>query len=325
MTKTYDCRLSFSSAIMESAEIDERIVVVCNDSVSSASMVDFQNRFPKRLINVGIAEQNMIGVAVGLANAGFVPIVCAASCFLCARAYEQIKVDVGYSKANVKLFGVSPGFAYGALGATHHSPEDIALIHSVPGILIAAPSDPNETKAATVAAIEHDGPTFVRVLRSPVKELEGLGVKFQFGQSHSYGRGPDVLFITNGLALHRVIEAIPFLSQKNIESTLVNASSVRPLDSATVLSRAASCRVVVTVEEGNAQGGLGSAVSKLLAEYGGKPVLQLGVAEFAPTGSTDEIFAHFKLDATGICTSVVDFMERTFTGQRAILHSGLTR
>lgn len=169
--------------------------------------------------------------------------------------------------------------------------------------------DPNETKAATVAAIEHDGPTFVRVLRSPVNKLEGFGVKFQFGQSQSYGRGPDVLFITNGLALHRVIEAIPFLSQKDIESTVVNALSVRPLDSATVWRRAASCRVVVTVEEGNAQGVLGSAVSKLLAEHGG----------------TDEIFAHLKLDAASICTSVVDFMERTFTGQRTILHCGLTR
>ena len=122
MTEFFDCRVPFSEAVLSAAKDDERIVVVCNDSVSSSCMGEFRKRYPNRLINVGIAEQNMIGVAVGMANAGLIPIVCAASCFLCARAYEQIKVDIGYSNANVKLFGVSPGFAYGALGATHHSP-----------------------------------------------------------------------------------------------------------------------------------------------------------------------------------------------------------
>lgn len=310
MTETHDCRLPFSSAVMDLAKINERIVVVCNDSVSSSNMLLFQERFPDRLFNVGIAEQNMVGVTIGLANAGFIPVVCAASCFLCARAYEQIKVDIGYSNANVKLFAVSPGFAYGALGATHHSPEDIALINSIPGIFIAAPSDPNETRSVTFAVIEHDGPTFVRVLRSPVEQLEMGSKKFQFGKSYSIADGSDVLFVANGLAFHKVKEATKLLSRQGVETTVVNASSIRPLDHSTILNRASTCTTVVTVEEGNTYGGLGSLVTKLLAERGGKPTLQLGVTEFAPTGSIAEILSHFKLDAFGICTSVLEFIEK---------------
>ncbi|WP_409526419.1 transketolase family protein [Nitrincola sp. MINF-07-Sa-05] len=305
MIKKIDCRNEFSSKVMELANIDDRIVVVCNDSISSSGMTEFDVRFPNRMFNVGIAEQNMIGVAAGLANAGLIPVVCSASAFLCARAFEQIKVDVGYSNANVKLFGVSPGFAYGALGATHHSPEDVALIQAIPNIFIAVPGDPAETRSATEAAIKHQGPTFVRILRTPVSSFSQESIRFEFGKSHKLRAGSDVLFIANGLMVQETIGAIDILEKQNVSCGLINASSVRPIDEIILFKEAANYRFIVTVEEGNSCGGMGSRVAQIILGKNSKPIMNLGVSDFAPTGSTEQILKHFGLTSEGIANSTI--------------------
>ena len=153
------------------AASDPRVCAVVSDSVSSTKLKSFSQKFPHRFVNVGIAEQNMVGVGAGLANGGMVPYVCAASCFMTARAMEQIKVDLGYSKSNVRLCGMSSGMAYGQLGPTHHSIEDLAWTRIIPNLAVIVPADPIETAAAMHYSLEHDGPMFLRISRMPVREV----------------------------------------------------------------------------------------------------------------------------------------------------------
>ena len=156
----FDCRDAFAATIEELAAKDERIVAVVNDSLNSTKLKGFKAKFPTRFVNVGIAEQNMVGVGAGLANGGSVPFVCGATCFLTARAMEQVKVDLGYAKNNVKLCGMSSGMAYGELGPTHHSIEDLAWTRVIPNLTVVVPADPVETRAAIIWAAQHEGPVF---------------------------------------------------------------------------------------------------------------------------------------------------------------------
>src|SRR5215472_12703468 len=171
MTGAHDCRKAFSETLVALAESDPRIVAVANDSIGSSNLKEFKKRFPGRLVNVGIAEQNMVGVGAGLANGGLIPFVCGASCFLTGRALEQVKVDLGYSRANVKLCGVSSGVAYGELGPTHHSIEDLAWTRAIANMTVVVPADPFETAAAVRAAAVHEGPVFLRVSRMAVPDV----------------------------------------------------------------------------------------------------------------------------------------------------------
>jgi transketolase len=173
VTALHDCRDAFAAALEDLAARDPRVVAVCNDSIGSSKLGRFAARFPGRLVNVGIAEQNLIGVAAGLANGGKLPFVCGASCFLTARALEQIKADLAYSQANVKVCGMSSGLAYGELGPTHHSIEDLAWLRALAGMTVIVPADPAETAQAVQAAAAHQGPVFLRLSRMPVPAVHG--------------------------------------------------------------------------------------------------------------------------------------------------------
>src|SRR4051794_12361382 len=188
----YDCRNAYVETLAELARTDHRIVGVVNDSVGSSKLDAFKKAFPDRLINVGIAEQDMVGVAAGLANGGKIPFVSAASCFLTARAMEQIKVDAAYSRAHMVLCGMSPGMAYGELGPTHHSTEDHAWLRTIPGPTVIVPSDPAETAQALRWAAAHDGPVFVRVSRMGVPDVNPDGYESRPGRAVTLRDGGDV-------------------------------------------------------------------------------------------------------------------------------------
>src|SRR5215467_3853345 len=191
----FDCRDSFAATLDALAVEDDRLVAVCNDSVGSSKLSSFQQRFPERLINVGIAEQAMIGIASGLANGGYHPVVAGASCFLTARALEQIKVDLAYTNANVTICAMSPGVAYGGLGPTHHSIEDIAWLRAIDNLVLLVPPDPLETEQALRAAGEHDGPVFVRVSRMGVPAVNPADSRFAIGRARRLVEGSDVTVI----------------------------------------------------------------------------------------------------------------------------------
>src|SRR5215469_12716662 len=207
----FDCRDAYAKALEQMAEQDARVCVVINDSLSSAKMKDFKSKYPSRFVNVGIAEQNMVGVGNGLANGGMIPYLCGASCFLTARAMEQVKVDLAYSKANVRICGMSSGMAYGQLGPTHHSIEDIAWTRILPNLTVIVPADDVETAAVMRYSLRHEGPMFIRISRIPVPRVHRDDYEYRPGKAVKLRDGSDVTIITNGILVARAIEAAGLL------------------------------------------------------------------------------------------------------------------
>jgi transketolase len=300
MTALYDCRIAFADTLVALAEQDSRIVAVCNDSVGSSNLKAFKQRFPDRLVNVGIAEQNLVGVSAGLASAGKIPFTCGASCFLTGRALEQIKADLAYSRHNVKLCGISSGMAYGELGPTHHSIEDLAWTRAIANMTVLVPADPVETAAAVRAAAAFQGPVFLRLSRMPVPVVCGEGEAFVIGRSALLRDGADVTVIAAGVTVTSALEAARLLEQDGISAAVLNLSTIRPIDRERVIE-AARRGPIVTVEEHTVYGGLGSAVAEVVVESHPTRMRMLGVpGVFAPTGSASFLLKHFGLDAAGI-------------------------
>jgi transketolase len=300
----FDCRKAFADELIAMARADERVVVVCNDSVGSSNLVKFREEFPDRLINVGIAEQDLVGVGAGLANGGMLPFVSAAAPFLTGRALEQIKADVAYSHAHVVLCGQSPGMAYGELGPTHHSIEDLSWIRAVADLPVIVPADPAETRAALRWAAAHDGPSYLRIGRFAVPAVNPDDLVFESGRSRQLADGDDVTVIAVGTTVSRALDAAARLREEGIGVRVINMASVEPLDEEAVLRAARETRGVVTAEEATVTGGLGAAVASLLAQHRPTPMRILGVPRtFAPTGSTEFLLGHYGLTADGIATA----------------------
>ena len=306
----YDCRDAFVATIESLADEDERVVVVCNDSVGSSKLGGFQKKFPQRLVNVGIAEQVMIGVAAGLANGGKRPFVSGASCFLTARGLEQIKVDLAYSNASVTVCAMSPGVAYGELGPTHHSLEDIAWLRAIDNLVLIVPADPLETEQALRAAAEHDGPVFVRVSRMGVPSVYPADYRFELGRAIRLREGNDVTLIANGTMVSRALDAAVSLAAGGVTARVVSMPTVKPLDVAEIVAAAEETGAIVTVEEHSVNGGLGGAVAEAVVARRPVPMRILGFPGFAPTGSASFLLDHFGLNATGIHAAAVDVLER---------------
>lgn len=308
-TRLYDCRDAYSGALEAMAEKDSRVCALVSDSVSSTKLKSFSQKFPDRFVNVGIAEQNLVGVGAGLANGGMVPYVCAASCFLTARAMEQVKVDLGYSKSNVKLCGMSSGMAYGELGPTHHSIEDLAWTRIIPNLSVVVPADPIETAAAMHYSLEHTGPMFLRISRMPVRAVHGEGFQFTLGKANILREGTDVTLMANGVMVSRTLDAADTLAQLGIDARVLNMSSMSPIDVEAILDAARTTRGIVTAEEALTAGGLGGAVAEILAVHHPASMRILGVpGVFAPTGSAEFLLEHFGLTAKGIHNAALDLL-----------------
>ena len=306
----FDCRDAYVATLEALAAEDDRIVAVVNDSVGSSKLGKFKERFPTRLINVGIAEQNMVGVGAGLANAGKVAFVSGASCFLTGRSLEQIKADVAYSNANVKLCGISSGVAYGELGPTHHSIEDIAWLRTMGNITILVPSDPWETEQCIRVAASMTGPVFIRLSRSPVPALERpADARFEIGKAEVLHTGDDAAIIANGTMVCRALDAARQLSNEGIGVRVINMSSMAPIDEAVILE-AAQTQAIVTVEEHSVRGGLGGAVAEILAQKMPCRLKILGFHGFQPTGSAEFLMENAGLTAENVAACVHQLLAR---------------
>lgn len=299
----YDDRVAFAEELTELAAADERVVAVCNDSVGSSKLTGFQDRFPDRLINVGIAEQDMVGVSAGLANMGFLPFVCSASPFLTGRSLEQLKVDVAYNGLPVALCGMSPGVAYGPLGATHHSIEDLSWLRALPAIDIVVPADRAQTRAAVRLAVSDPRPRFIRVGRIKVPDLEHEGGSLQRGRFQKLRDGSDLTVIAAGTMVSRALDAADRLGREGLSVRVLNASYLAPLDDKAITDAAQQTRAIVTVEEAVVSGGLGAAVGAVVLQQpasGRVPVEMLGFGGFVPTGPVDFLFEINSLTPDGI-------------------------
>lgn len=301
MTQLFDCRDAFAKALVTLARSDQRIVTVVNDSIGSSKVANFGKEFPGRLVNVGIAEQNMVGIAAGLANGGKIPFVCAAACFLTGRALEQIKVDVAYSNANVKLCGMSSGLAYGELGPTHHSIEDLAWTRAIANLTVIVPADPIETEQAIYAAEKFQGPMFLRISRMPVPNVHASNYRFEIGRAACLRAGNDLTLIGNGTVVIRALEAATLLAERGVQARVLNMATVRPIDRQAIVQAATETRAIITLEEHTIFGGLGSAVAEVVVTTHPVPMRILGIpGVFAPTGSAPWLLDHFGLTPNSI-------------------------
>jgi transketolase len=311
----FDCRDIFAATLEAMAAEDIRVAAVVNDSVSSTKLKGFRSKFPERFVNVGIAEQNMVGVGAGLSNGGMIPFVCGASCFLTARAMEQVKVDLGYARNNVKLCGMSSGMAYGELGPTHHSIEDLAWMRVIPNLTVIVPVDPVETKAALLWARDHVGPVFLRLSRLPVPVLLPEDYVFTPGRAVLMREGTDVTIVANGVLVCRALDTATALEARGISARVLNMSSMAPIDREAIVQAARETRGIVTVEEASIYGGLGGAVAEIVALEHPTRMKILGVpGVFAPTGSAEFLLEHFGLTSAGIEAAAIDLLGSVAAG-----------
>ncbi|WP_420111876.1 transketolase family protein [Pseudactinotalea sp.] len=303
----YDNRTAFAEELAALARADERVVAVCNDSVGSSNLGAFREEFGDRLINVGIAEQNMVGIGAGLAATGLIPFVCGAGPFLTGRATEQVKADVAYSQHPVILCGMSPGMAYGELGPTHHSVEDLSWMRALPGLDIVVPADRQQTRQAMRLVAAEPRPTYMRIGRHKVPDVTSEGDDLVRGRIDIVVPGGDIAIIATGTLVSRALEASRRLSDDGVSARVLNAAWISPLDEATLLDAADGTRAVIVAEEANIAGGLGAAVAQLVAREGlSRRVIPLGLTEFAPTGSNDVLLEHFGLTSDNIVRVATD-------------------
>jgi len=256
---------------------------------------------------------DMIGVAAGLADGGKIPFVAGASCFMTARGLEQIKVDLAYSGANVKLCAMSPGVAYGALGPTHHSIEDIAWLRAIANLPIVVPADPVETESALRFAATAIGPFFIRVSRMHVPRVYPTDYEFRLGEGYELRAGHDVTLIANGTMVTRALVAAEALARgQGIQSRVLSMPTVKPLDIKAIEAAARETAGIVTVEEHSIYGGLGGAVAEVVATTHPVPMRILGIpGVFSPTGSAEWILEYFGLTPEGICEAALELLAKT--------------
>jgi transketolase len=307
--ETFDCRQAFVAELSALARADERIVAVCNDSVGSSNLTGFAAEFPDRLINVGIAEQNMVGVAAGLANGGYIPFVCAAAPFLTGRALEQIKSDVAYNGYHVVLCGMSPGMAYGELGPTHHSIEDLSWIRAISDMIVVVPADPQQTRDVVRWAAQSDKPSYVRVGRVKVPAVTPPDTPFELGKALQLRDGSDVTLVATGTMVSRALDAAELLAASGVSARVLNMATIVPLDEAAIVRAAADTGRIVTVEEARTTGGLGAAVAETVVRTVPVPMRMLGVSGFAPTGKTEFLYEYFGLTADGIVRAARELLD----------------
>jgi transketolase len=309
--KLHDCRDAFAATLEKLANDNSKVVAVCNDSVGSSKLGGFKSKWPDRLVNVGIAEQNLVGVSAGLANGGLLPFVCAAACFLTGRSLEQIKADIAYSNANVKLIGISSGLAYGELGPTHHSIEDFAWTRVLPNLPVVAPCDSIETAAAVEWAAGFDGPVFLRLSRVGVPDLLPARHKFELGKANLLRDGDAVTLIANGTLTHRMLKAADILAAKSVEARVLNMATVRPIDVEAVIAAARDTGCILTAEEHSIYGGLGSAVAEVVVSEAPAPMKILGVPGiFPPTGSAEFLLDEFGMSPDAVAEAAIALIAR---------------
>ena len=303
-------RGAFTETLLDIARRDKTVCALATDSRGSVTLGDFAKELPEQFVECGIAEQDAVGIAAGLANAGLRPFVCGPACFFSMRSAEQVKVDVAYSHMNVKIVGVSGGVSYGALGSTHHSTQDIALMRAIPGLEVYIPSDANQMRSLTRYLAQSDSPAFVRVGRGAVEDIYPESADFTPGKAAKLVSGTDGAIIACGETVCQAAAAAETLRGEGISLSVYDMFTIKPLDTEAILE-AAQTGTVFTVEEHSLYGGLGGAVSEYLSQNRPTRVKILALPdEKVYTGTSAQVFAHYGLDASGIAKTVREVLNK---------------
>ncbi len=293
----------FSETLQRLAETDQNIIAVTSDSRGSGKLVPFGKKFPKQIVEVGIAEQNLVGVAAGLGSCDKKVFAVSPACFLTARSLEQIKNDICYSDHPVTVVGISAGVSYGALGSTHHSLHDFAALRAINNIIIVAPADNYETEQATILAAESKQPVYLRFGKKIMPLLkENSNEVFAFGKGRVITEGDDLAIIANGETVDPAVKAAALLKESGINATVVSMHTIKPLDTELLSALAGKVKAIITVEEHSVNGGLGEACASYLLQNGYcRPFKIMGIPdEYTVSGSQVEIFKHYGISAEGI-------------------------
>ena len=297
--------------LMEAAKTDKNIVALCSDSRGSGSFTPFAQNYPDQFVETGIAEQNLVSIAAGLAKCGKKAYAVSPACFLSTRSYEQCKIDVAYSDTNVKLIGISGGVSYGALGMSHHSAQDIAALSAIPNMRVYIPSDAYQTEALTKALLKDEKPAYIRVGRNAVDPVyEERNVPFEMDHATVVCDGSDAAIVACGEMVKPAKDAAKLLGQEGISVRVLDMYCVKPLDREAVIETAKNVKAIVTVEEHAPFGGLGSMVAQVVGEHCPKKVVNLSLPD-APviTGTSKEVFDHYGLNAEGIAAKVREILD----------------
>jgi transketolase len=305
-------RDAFGEALAKLGEKYPNLVVLDADLAKSTKSEMFAKKFPQRFFEMGIAEANMIGTGAGLALAGKIPFICSFACFITGR-FDQLRLSVAYSRANVRVVGSHAGIAVGDDGYSQQGLEDVAVMRVLPGMAVIQPADDLETEAAVEFLCRHQGPAYLRTTRQKLERVNADGYKFEFGKIVELKPGGmDVVIFATGGEVHPALVAAQALEKDGLKVGVANVHTLKPLDVKTVVRLAGAAKAVVTAEDHQVIGGLGSAIAEALADAGvGRRLLRIGLPDvFGESGAPDELLAKYKLDAKGIADQVRDFVRR---------------
>ena len=301
MAEKIATREAYGKALAEFGAVYENLVVLDADLAAATKTGTFKKAFPERFFDCGIAENNMIGAATGMSLMGKIPFASTFAMFAAGRSYEQVRNSIGYPHNNVKIGATHAGITVGEDGATHQCCEDIALMRTIPGMVIINPADAVEARLAVKAAIEYVGPVYLRFGRMAVETIFDDSYEFQIGKGVKLADGTDVSIIATGLEVEQALAARELLAADGISASVVNIHTIKPLDEEIILAEAEKCGCIVTCEEHSVIGGLGAAVCECLAEKKPTPVLRVGINdEFGRSGPAKELLSYYHLDAASI-------------------------
>lgn len=299
-------RQAICEVLMEKAAKDKDIVVLCSDSRGSASLVPYAQEFPEQFVEVGIAEQNLVSIAAGLAKCGKKAFAVSPACFLSTRSYEQTKVDCAYSDTNVTLVGISGGVSYGALGMSHHSAQDIAAMSAIPNMRVYLPSDRFQTKHLIDSLLLDEKTAYIRVGRNPVEDVyEEENCPFEMNKATLLTEGSDAAIVACGEMVRPALDAAMLLKEQGISVSVLDMYCIKPIDRDAIIKAAKNAKVIISVEEHSPFGGLGAMVSQIVSKECPKKVINLALPDTPViTGTSKEVFDYYGLNAQGIAKTV---------------------
>ena len=300
-------RVAYGEALVKLGKVNKDVVVLEADLSKSTMTAYFKKEFPERHINVGIAEADMIGTAAGIATTGKIPFASTFAHFAAGRAFDQIRNSVTYPKLNVKICPTHAGVSLGEDGGSHQSVEDMALMRAIPGMVVLSPADAVETEKMVFAVAEYEGPVYVRLGRLNIPVLFDENYKFEIGKAATLREGNDVAILATGLMVSEALEAAKLLEEKGVKARVVNVSTIKPLDTETVLKAAKECKFIVTSEEHSVIGGLGSAVSEYLSEVHPAKVVKHGIQDvFGQSADGETMLTNYGLRAKDVAETVLN-------------------
>ena len=304
-------RQAICEVLMEKAETDKDIVVLCSDSRGSASLAPFAAKYPEQFVEVGIAEQDLVSISAGLAKCGKKPFAASPACFLSTRSYEQAKIDCAYSDTNVTLVGISGGVSYGALGMSHHSAQDIAAMSAIPNMRVYLPSDRFQTAKLIEALLQDTRPAYLRVGRNAVEDIYSEdNVPFVMDKATVLAEGTDVLLVACGEMVRPALDAVALLKEQGISAGLLDMYCVKPLDKEAIVEAAGKVKAVISVEEHAPFGGLGSMVSQVVGSACPRRVINMALPDGPViSGTSREVFDYYGLNAEGIAAKAAEILK----------------